>query len=128
MTKVSTVATPGSGTRCGYPRSSDCSWPQPSPGECALTCRWRDCSWDEQDYGYWYHDKQRIRPDLASCMVAIDRAHSGNGCLNVLRGSHLLGRVDHSREERGEMHADPAVRPDSTFSRHLVLCAGHRHD
>ena len=42
---------------------------------------------------------------------AIDRAHSGNGCLNVLRGSHLLGRVDHSRQER-EMHADPDVRPD----------------
>ena len=31
------METPGSGTRCGYPRLSDCSWPQPSPGECALT-------------------------------------------------------------------------------------------
>ena len=54
----------------------------------------------------WYHDSQRIYPHLASCMVAIDQAHSGNGCLNVLKGSHLLGRVDHSRQERGEMHAD----------------------
>lgn len=64
-------------------------------------------AWEwHQDYGYWYHDAQRIYPHLASCMVAIDQAHSGNGCLNVLQGSHLLGRVDHSQQERGEMHAD----------------------
>ena len=31
--------------------------------------------------------------------------------LNVLRGSHKLGRVDHSQQERGEMHADPEARP-----------------
>eukprot|EP01051_Picozoa_sp_SAG22_P029433 SAG22_NODE_10906_length_510_cov_1.873479_2_plen_125_part_01 len=40
-------------------------------------------------------------------MVAVDRAHAGNGCLEVLRGSHALGRVEHAQEELGEMHADP---------------------
>ena len=29
----------------------------------------------------------------------------------MLRGSHKLGRVDHSQQERGEMHADPEARP-----------------
>ena len=37
------------------------------------------CALRSQDYGYWYHDSQRLYPNLASCMVAIDRAHAGNG-------------------------------------------------
>ena len=57
--------------------------------------------------GYWYFDTERLWPDLASCMIAVDRAHAGNGCLEVLKGSHALGRVEHTREELGEMHADP---------------------
>ena len=40
----------------------------------------RACALRSQDYGYWYHDSQRLYPNLASCMVAIDRAHAGNGC------------------------------------------------
>ena len=40
--------------------------------------------------------------------MAIDRAHAGNGCLEVLRGSQHLGRIAHDKEELGEMHADPA--------------------
>lgn len=47
-----------------------------------------------QDYGYWYHNGC-LRPDLASCMIALDQATRENGCLQVIRGSHLLGRVDH---------------------------------
>ena len=38
---------------------------------------------------------------MASCMVAIDRAHAGDGALNVMRGSHKLGRLDHLREVGG---------------------------
>jgi ectoine hydroxylase len=44
-------------------------------------------------------------------MVAVDRAHCANGALNVLRGSHKLGRLEHSRVVGGggrrEMEADP---------------------
>ena len=47
-----------------------------------------------QDYGYWY-DNGCLSPDLASCMIAVDRATQANGCLQVLRGSHHLGRVNH---------------------------------
>ena len=52
-----------------------------------------------QDYGYWYNNGC-LFPDMASCMVAVDRATRENGCLQVLRGSHRMGRVDHVK--RGE--------------------------
>lgn len=47
-----------------------------------------------QDYGYWY-DNGCLSPDLASCMIAVDRATRANGCLQVVRGSHRLGRITH---------------------------------
>lgn len=49
-----------------------------------------------QDYGYWYHNGC-LAPLLASCMIAVDRATRANGCLQVVRGSHLLGRIDHGK-------------------------------
>jgi ectoine hydroxylase-related dioxygenase (phytanoyl-CoA dioxygenase family) len=58
-----------------------------------------------QDYGYWYNYCCPF-PLLASCMIAVDRATKTNGCLQVIRGSHRLGRVDHKQvgEQTG---ADP---------------------
>lgn len=47
-----------------------------------------------QDYGYWYNNGC-LWPNLASCMIAVDAASTSNGCLQVLKGSHLLGRVEH---------------------------------
>ncbi len=47
-----------------------------------------------QDYGYWYHNGC-LFPDLATVAIAVDRAVRENGCLQVLRGSHKLGRIDH---------------------------------
>ena len=47
-----------------------------------------------QDYGYWY-DNGCLLPQLASCMIAVDRSTKENGCLQVIRGSHLMGRVNH---------------------------------
>jgi ectoine hydroxylase len=47
-----------------------------------------------QDYGYWY-DNGCLFPYLASCMIAVDRATKENGCLQVLRASHHLGRLNH---------------------------------
>lgn len=49
-----------------------------------------------QDYGYWYNNGC-LFPLLASCMIGLDRATRQNGCLQVLRGSHLLGRIDHGQ-------------------------------
>lgn len=47
-----------------------------------------------QDYGYWYNNGCLL-PLLASCMMAVDKATRENGCLQVLRGSHAMGRVNH---------------------------------
>ena len=47
-----------------------------------------------QDYGYWYQNGV-LFPDLCSASIAVDRATRENGCLQVIRGSHHLGRVDH---------------------------------
>ena len=49
-----------------------------------------------QDYGYWYQN-QFLFPDMASCFIAVDKQTEENGCLQVLKGSHLLGRVQHGR-------------------------------
>jgi ectoine hydroxylase-related dioxygenase (phytanoyl-CoA dioxygenase family) len=54
-------------------------------------------AWEwHQDYGYWYHNGC-LFPYLASCLIAIDRATKANGCLQVLRGSHLMGRIEHGK-------------------------------
>lgn len=47
-----------------------------------------------QDYGYWYQNGV-LFPDLTSAYIAIDRATRENGCLQVIRGSHHLGRIEH---------------------------------
>lgn len=47
-----------------------------------------------QDYGYWYQNGV-LYPLLCSASIAVDRAMRENGCLQVIRGSHHLGRIDH---------------------------------
>jgi ectoine hydroxylase-related dioxygenase (phytanoyl-CoA dioxygenase family) len=53
-------------------------------------------AWEwHQDYGYWYKN-QFIFPDqLVSVMVALTAATKENGCLQVIKGSHKMGRVNH---------------------------------
>ena len=47
-----------------------------------------------QDYGYWYHNGV-LFPLMSSVMIAVDAATRENGCLQVLKGSHHMGRIDH---------------------------------
>ena len=47
-----------------------------------------------QDYGYWY-DNGVLFPNLCSVFIAVDPATRANGCLQVLRGSHAMGRMTH---------------------------------
>lgn len=55
-------------------------------------------AWEwHQDYGYWY-DNGCLFPLLASCLIAVDRATKANGCLQVLVGSHQMGRIDHGKK------------------------------
>ncbi|NQT39242.1 MAG: phytanoyl-CoA dioxygenase family protein [Planctomycetes bacterium] len=63
-------------------------------------------AWEwHQDYGYWYQNGCLL-PLMASCLIALDRASRANGCLQVLKGSQQMGRVEHGRfgEQTG---ADP---------------------
>jgi ectoine hydroxylase len=55
-----------------------------------------------QDYGYWYQNGI-LAPLLCSAFIAVDPATRENGCMQVLRGSHELGRIDHvlSGEQAG---------------------------
>jgi len=47
-----------------------------------------------QDYGYWYNNGC-LFPHMASCLMAVDQATKVNGCLQVLAGSHHMGRINH---------------------------------
>jgi ectoine hydroxylase len=63
-------------------------------------------AWEwHQDYGYWYQNGC-LYPDMGSCLIAIDEATRENGCLQVLKGSHLMGRIEHGRSA-GQTGADP---------------------
>ena len=51
--------------------------------------------WDwHQDYPYWY-EEGCLRPDMLTCMIAVDRITEGNGCVKLVKGSHHLGRINH---------------------------------
>ena len=76
-----------------------------------------------QDNGYW-----RCQPaNLVSIWVALDDADTGNGCMNVIPGSHLSSRTDHSRaqEEGQELPALLSVEVDNSQSVPVPLKAGH---
>ncbi|MCA9177522.1 MAG: phytanoyl-CoA dioxygenase family protein [Planctomycetales bacterium] len=78
-------------------------------------------AWEwHQDYGYWYNFGC-LFPDMASCLIAVDRATRENGCLQVLPGSHRLGRVDHGKAGE-QVGADPQ-RVEAALARFpLVYC------
>ncbi|APZ90717.1 phytanoyl-CoA dioxygenase family protein [Fuerstiella marisgermanici] len=65
-----------------------------------------------QDYGYWYNNGC-LFPDMASCMIAVDQATKENGCLQVIRGSHKMGRVDHVK--RGDQTGADQERIDAAL-------------
>ena len=78
-------------------------------------------AWEwHQDYGYWYNNGC-IYPDMGSCLIAVDRASKANGCLQVLRGSHSICRVEHVAigDQTG---ADPARVEAAKLRHELVYC------
>lgn len=53
-------------------------------------------AWEwHQDYGYWYKNQFMFPDQLISVMVALTPANQQNGCIQVIKGSHKLGRVNH---------------------------------
>lgn len=53
-------------------------------------------AWEwHQNYGYWYKNGFMFPDQLLSVMVALTAANKENGCLQVIKGSHKMGRVNH---------------------------------
>jgi ectoine hydroxylase-related dioxygenase (phytanoyl-CoA dioxygenase family) len=53
-------------------------------------------AWEwHQDYGYWYKNQFLFPDQLVSVMIALTEATKENGCLQVIKGSHKIGRVNH---------------------------------
>lgn len=62
-------------------------------------------AWEwHQDYGYWYRNGY-LFPHMASVFIALDPSTKENGCLQVIKGSHHLGRIEHG-VEAGQVGAD----------------------
>lgn len=63
-------------------------------------------AWEwHQDYDYWYNNG-RLFPYMTSAMIAIDPRTRDNGCLQVLRDSHPMGRIDLGLLEGDQVMAD----------------------
>ncbi len=78
-------------------------------------------AWEwHQDYGYWYHNGC-LFPYMASCMIAVDRATTENGCLQVLKGSHHMGRIEHG-QVAGQTGADMERVHEAMKMLELVPC------
>lgn len=76
-------------------------------------------AWEwHQDYGYW-HNNGCLFPYMASAMIALDRCAKSNGCLQVLKGSHHLGRIDHGLLDGDQVGAD--LRRVEEAKKHLDL-------
>jgi ectoine hydroxylase-related dioxygenase (phytanoyl-CoA dioxygenase family) len=79
-------------------------------------------AWEwHQDYGYWYKNQFMFPDQLISVMIALTKANQENGCLQVIRGSHKLGRVNHgfSGEQVG---ADKVMVNNALLTMELVYC------
>lgn len=71
-----------------------------------------------QDSPYWIHDCQHV-DDLPNVMVLFDDADESNGCLRIIRGSHLKGRLPGS--EDGSQLQGFFTHPDGFSERDQVL-------
>jgi len=79
-------------------------------------------AWEwHQDYGYWYKNGFLYPEAMTSVMVALTEATRENGCLQVLSGSHRMGRFEHSfiGEQQG---ADPDFVNEAMKYCELVYC------
>ncbi len=78
-------------------------------------------AWEwHQDYGYWYQNGC-LFPDMASVFIALDRATRENGCLQLLKGSHRMGRIEHGRFGT-QTGADPERVAAAQQRLELVYC------
>ncbi len=78
-------------------------------------------AWEwHQDYGYWY-GLGCLYPDLISAYISIDTASRENGCLQVIKGSHKMGRIDHGQAGQ-QAGADQARVEEALKKLPLIYC------
>ncbi|WP_209332600.1 phytanoyl-CoA dioxygenase family protein [Lunatimonas salinarum] len=79
-------------------------------------------AWEwHQDYGYWYKN-QFIFPDrMMSVMIALTEANRQNGCLQVIKGSHRMGRLNHGFAGE-QVGADMVMVENALKTMELVYC------
>ncbi len=78
-------------------------------------------AWEwHQDYGYWYNNGC-LFADMASCFIAVDPNTRENGCLQVIQGSHRMGRIDHGKVA-GQTGADQERVEKALEQMELVYC------
>ncbi len=73
-----------------------------------------------QDYGTWYH-YGCIFPDLITCGIAISDITRENGCMQVVKKSHLLGLLKHIRLGESEV-TDPERLQKVLDKLEIVFC------
>jgi ectoine hydroxylase-related dioxygenase (phytanoyl-CoA dioxygenase family) len=79
-------------------------------------------AWEwHQDYGYWYKNQFMFPDQLVSVMLALTPANKENGCLQVIRGSHKMGRVNHGFAGE-QVGADPVMVENALRTMELVYC------
>ena len=79
-------------------------------------------AWEwHQDYGYWYKSQFMFPDQLISVMVALTPANKENGCLQVIKGSHKLGRVNHGFAGE-QVGADAVMVENALNTMELVYC------
>jgi hypothetical protein len=79
-------------------------------------------AWEwHQDYGYWYKNQFMFPDQLISVMVALSPANKENGCLQVIRGSHKMGRVNHGFAGE-QVGADMVMVNNALKTMELLYC------
>src|SRR5258706_14736227 len=79
-------------------------------------------AWEwHQDYGYWYKNQFLFPDQLTSVMIALTEANKENGCLQVIKGSHKLGRVNHGFAGE-QVGADMVMVNNALQTMELVYC------
>ena len=78
-------------------------------------------AWEwHQDYGYWYNNGC-LFPYMASCYIAVDAATQENGCMQLIAGSHDMGRIEHGRS--GEQTGANMERVNAALERMELVYA-----
>ncbi|GAA4307041.1 phytanoyl-CoA dioxygenase family protein [Compostibacter hankyongensis] len=79
-------------------------------------------AWEwHQDYGYWYKNQFMFPGQLVSVMTALTEANKANGCLQVIKGSHKMGRVNHGFAGE-QVGADMVMVNNALKTMELVYC------